>query len=149
MLGDSKLPPWNIAELIAKSTTLMSPATLAALQDIRLRASLLPQDQLQSALGRPHREQIVSRRESLATMLETLELTNGSALDEQLQRGADHWLRESGSDPNRLIALLYSAALSREPTSREQTLAAELLGSPLTKDEIGRASCRERVYSSV
>ena len=136
VLGDSKLPPWNIAELVAKSTTLLSPATLAALQDIRLRASLLPQDQLQSALGRPHREQIVSRRESLATMLETLELTNGSALDEQLQRGADHWLRESGSDPNRLIALLYSAALSREPTSREQTLAAELLSRSPIKDGV-------------
>lgn len=135
-IGDANLPPWSIAEVVAKSPTLLSPATLTALQDIRLRASLLPQDQLQSALGRPHREQIVSRRESLATMLETLELTNGTALDERLQRGADHWLRESGSDPNRLIALLYSAALGREPTSRDRDLAAELLGNPPTKDGV-------------
>mgnify|MGYP003345913055 FL=1 len=69
-------------------------------------------------------------------MLETLELTNGSALDDQLQRGADHWLRESGSDPNRLIGSLYSASLGREPTSRERDLARELLGSPLTKDGV-------------
>ena len=69
-------------------------------------------------------------------MLETLELTNGSALDEQLQRGADHWLRESGSDPNRLIASLYSAALGREPTSREQALATELLGRSPIKDGV-------------
>lgn len=136
VLGDASLSPWNIAEVVAKSTTLLTPPMLTALQDIRLRASLLSQDQLQSALGRPHREQIVSRRESLATMLETLELTNGSAIDEQLQRGADHWLRESGSDPNRLIVSLYSAALGREPTSREQTLAAELLNNPPTKDGV-------------
>lgn len=136
VLGGSQLPPWNIADVVAKSSALMSSATLAALQDIRLRASLLPQDQLQNSLGRPHREQIVSRRESLATMLEALELTNGSTLDEQLQRGADHWLREAGSDSNRLIASLYSASLGRQPTSRERDLAAELLGNPPTKDGV-------------
>ena len=136
VLGDSSLLPWNIAEVVAKNSTLMTPPLLTALQDIRLRASLLSQDQLQAALGRPHREQIVSRRESLATMLEVLELTNGSALDEQLQRGADHWLRESGSDPNRLIGSLYSAALGREPTSRERDLARELLGDSPTKDGV-------------
>ncbi|MFM9961835.1 MAG: DUF1549 domain-containing protein [Planctomycetaceae bacterium] len=133
VIGDSQLLPWNIADVVAKNSTLLTRDTLAALQDIRLRASLLPQDQLQSALGRPHREQVVSHRESLATMLQALELTNGSALDEQLQRGAEHWLREVGSDPNRLIATLSLAALGREPTSRERELAAELLGSPPTK----------------
>ena len=53
VLGDSQLPPWNIAEVVAKSSTLMSSATLTALQGIRLRASLLPQDQLQSAPRSP------------------------------------------------------------------------------------------------
>ncbi len=136
VLGDSQLLPWNIAEVVAKSATLTTPAMLTALQDMRLRASLLPQDQLKSALGRPHREQVVSHRESLATMLQALELTNGSALDEQLQRGADHWLREAGSDPNRLIPTIYSAALGREPTSRERDLARELLGNPPSKDGV-------------
>lgn len=136
VLGDSQLPPWNIADVVAKSSTLMTQSTLAALQNVRLRASLLSQDQLQNALGRPHREQIVSRRESLATTLEALELTNGSALDDQLQRGADHWLRESGSDRDRLVTSLYLAALGRDPTSREQALAAEWLGTPLTKDSV-------------
>ena len=136
ILGDVTLPPWNIAEVVAKNSTLMTPPQLIALQDIRLRASLLPQDQLQSALGRPHREQIVSRRESLTTMLEALELTNGSALDDQLQRGADHWLRETDSDSKRLIDSLYLAALSREPTSRELNLARELLDSPPTKNGV-------------
>ena len=136
ILGDATLPPWNIAEVVAKNSTLMTPPLLTALQDIRLRASLLPQDQLQAALSRPHREQIVSRRESLATMLEVLELTNGSALDEQLQRGADHWLRVTNSDSKRLIDSLYLAALSREPTSRELNLARELLDSPPTKDGV-------------
>lgn len=136
VLGDSQLLPWNIAEVVAKSTTLTTPAMLTALQDMRLRASLLPQDQLQSALGRPHREQVVSHRESLATMLQALELTNGSALDEQLQRGADHWLQTAGSDPSRLIPAIYSTALGREPTSRERDLAAELLGNSPTKEGV-------------
>ncbi len=136
VLGDAKLAPWSIADVVAANTTLMTPATLSALQDVRLRASLLSQDQLQSALGRPHREQVVSRRESLATMLEVLELTNGSALDEQLQRGADYWLRESSSNPSRLISLISLAALGREPTSRERDLATELLGSTATKEGV-------------
>ena len=134
VLGGFDLPPWNIADVATKNSTLMTRDTLATLQDLRLRASLLPQDQLQSALGRPHREQVVSHRESLATMLQALELTNGTALDDQLQRGADHWLREADSDPNRLIASLYRTALGREPTSRELDLATDLLGAPPTKD---------------
>lgn len=136
VLGDVKLAPWNIADVVAANTSLMTSATLAALQEVRLRASLLPQDQLQTALGRPHREQVVSRRESLATMLEALELTNGSALDEQLQRGADYWLRESSSNPSHLISSIFLAALGREPTSRERDLAAELFGSPPTKEGV-------------
>ena len=136
VLGDVKLAPWNIADVVAANTSLMTQATLAALQGVRLRASLLPQDQLQSALGRPHREQVVSHRESLATMLEALELTNGSALDEQLQHGAEHWLKEIGPDTSRLISSVYSAALGREPTSREHDLARELLGTPPTKDGV-------------
>ena len=136
VLGDSQLPPWNISEVVAKNSTLMTHDTLAALQDIRLRASLLPQDQLQSALGRPHREQVVSQRESLATMLQALELTNGSALDEQLRQGADHWLREAGTGSNQLVQRISLAALGREPTSREHALAAELLGNPPTKDGV-------------
>ncbi len=133
VIGNAQLLPWNIADVVSKSSTLMTPATMAALQGVRLRASLLPQDQLQAALGRPHREQVVSHRESLATMLQALELTNGTALDEQLQQGADHWLREFGSDPNRLVVTLTLTALGREPTSRERELAAELLGNPPTK----------------
>jgi hypothetical protein len=136
VLGDAKLAPWNIADVVAANTSLMTPATLAALQDVRLRASLLPQDQLQSALGRPHREQVVSRRESLATMLEVLELTNGSALDEQLQRGADYWLRESSSNPSHLISSISLAALGREPNSRERDLAAEVFGNSPTKEGV-------------
>ncbi len=101
-----------------------------------MRAALLPQDQLQAALGRPHREQIVSYRESLATMLQALELSNGTALDEQLQRGAEHWLRELGPDEKLLTPAIYLATLGRQPTTNERELAAELLGNPSTKDGV-------------
>ena len=69
-------------------------------------------------------------------MLEVLELTNGSALDEQLQRGADHWQREASANPSRLISSLFLASLGREPTSRERDLAAELLGNSPTKEGV-------------
>src|SRR5690606_23421529 len=53
-----------------------------------VRAALVDADALQSALGRPNREQVVTRRDSMATPLEALEFTNGEILDRQLQQGA-------------------------------------------------------------
>ncbi|MCX7420150.1 MAG: DUF1549 domain-containing protein [Planctomycetia bacterium] len=137
IIGDSTIAPWKIAEQLKSNGTFLTREDLIAVANgARLRAALLPQDQLQAALGRPHREQIVSHRESLATMLQSLELTNGTALDEQLQRGAEHWRHELGPEPSRLISGVYAAALGRKPTVGEQSLAADLLGSPPTKDGI-------------
>lgn len=135
VIGDSTLAPWKIAEQLKANGSFLTREDIVAIANgSRLRAALLPQDQLQAALGRPHREQIVSHRESLATMLQSLELTNGTALDEQIQRGAEHWLREVGSDPGRLIPAIYSVALGRKATGEEFALASDLLGNVPTKE---------------
>lgn len=135
VIGDSTIAPWKISEQLKTNGTLLTREDLVSVANgSRLRAALLPQDQLQAALGRPHREQIVSQRESVATMLQSLELTNGTALDEQIQRGAEHWLREVGSDPSRLIPAIYSVALGRKSTGEEFALASDLLGNFPTKE---------------
>ena len=87
------------------------------------------------ALGRPHREQIVSRRESLATMLEASNSPTAPPRRPTPTRSR-HWLRGASSDPNRLVAAIYPAALGRAPTSRERDLATELLGNSPTKDSL-------------
>jgi len=92
-----------------------------------IRASLRPSDPLMTALGRPNREQVVTRRVEAATTLQGLELINGATLTERLARGATRAaaLRET---PRALIDRLYVQALGRVPTDAERTVCADLLG---------------------
>jgi hypothetical protein len=100
----------------------------------KVRAALLMDGALSRALGRPNREQVVTRRDSLATMLQALELTNGTTLDAILKTGADHWTADHPSNPQVLIARAYHRALGREPTSDESRTAAEVIGTPPSAD---------------
>lgn len=99
-----------------------------------VRAALADDDELLRALGRPNREQVVTRRDSVATTLQALEMTNGGTLDSILKAGADHWLPEAARSSRELIAKLYQIGLSRAPTASEQSAAGELLGQPPTHD---------------
>jgi hypothetical protein len=96
----------------------------------KVRAALLMEGALSRALGRPNREQVVTRRDTLATMLQALELTNGTTLDAILKTGAERWVAEHSSDPNALIARAYRIALGREPTPAESRTATEVVGTP-------------------
>jgi hypothetical protein len=96
----------------------------------RVRAALLMDGPLSRALGRPNREQVVTRRDSLATMLQALELTNGSTLDAALKSGSRSWIAEKPSEPQALIARAYRVALGRQPTQAEERTAAEVVGTP-------------------
>lgn len=102
--------------------------------DLEVRAVMVPADPLMTALGRPNREQVVTRRPSVATTLEALELNNGHGLDERLQTGAGRWLAQRSWQPGELADALFLAALGRRPTDEESTLAVELLGAPATAD---------------
>ncbi|MEJ7638881.1 MAG: DUF1553 domain-containing protein, partial [Singulisphaera sp.] len=63
-----------------------------------LRVALAFNDPLLTALGRTSREQVVTHRESLATTLQALELTNGSTLADKLRQGGSLGQRH-GRDP--------------------------------------------------
>ena len=95
---------------------------------IGVRAALTNEDTLTRVLGRPNREQVVTRRESIATTLQAIELTNGKTLDAKLKKGATLWLKTSASAPEKLIDNLYTAALGRSPTEPERVVAKELIG---------------------
>lgn len=94
------------------------------------RAALAMSDALQHALGRPSREQVVTRRDSIATTLEALELNNGAVLDRMLKRGAKRWLGRNEASPDRLIDDLYRTALGRDANKSELEVGRQLVGSP-------------------
>jgi hypothetical protein len=98
---------------------------------LKVRAALLNDDELMRALGRPLREQVVTRRDSLATLLQALELTNGSRLDGILRQGAERLLKQR-AEPDTLIDHVYRVALDRTPTEAERQVARELVGAPAT-----------------
>lgn len=102
--------------------------------DRPVRAPLSLGNTLQASLGRPNREQVVTLRDSKATLLQALELTNGETLDRILRAGAER-LVKSGRAPEDVVASIYRSALGRAPDDPEQTLAAEVLGPAPTVDE--------------
>jgi len=102
----------------------------------RLRAALAMDDPLSRALGRPNREQVVTRRDSLATMLQGLELTNGKSLDAILKRAAGEWLKTGPADSPQIVNRVFRTALGRGPTNVERATALATVGGPPTSDGI-------------
>jgi hypothetical protein len=99
-----------------------------------VRAWRVNSDALTRAMGRPNREQVMLRRQSVATALEAVELTNGQTLTAYLQRGASTLLAGSPQDADALINNLYTRALQRTPTETETAVAKGLLGTPPAQD---------------
>ena len=97
-----------------------------------LRASLVRLDALQSALGRPNREQIVSERPSQLTTLEAINLSNAESLNSLLQAAAKNLLTRH--KPAGLARGIYLEALSREPTPDESDIAATILSDKPTAE---------------
>lgn len=92
-----------------------------------VRAALVKNNFLMRSLGRPHRDQVVTTRPGELTTLQAIDLSNGDILAEYLRNGAKHLV---GKDMNseELIVLLFQYALSREPSTAEQTVLAEVIG---------------------
>ena len=88
-----------------------------------VRASLVENDPLQSALGRPIRDQVTMSRASQATLLQALTLTNGPTFSAALDRAAKLWDARL-PDPQQRLAALYHTALQREPRADERTFAS-------------------------
>lgn len=123
-LGTADVAPWKLRERFARTASSLELLG-------RTRASLVAADPLMLALGRPNREQVLPARASNATTLQALELTNGSSLNERLQKGAEKLLRETSRTTDEWVREIYLRALGRPPSPSEQRLAAELVGSPV------------------
>jgi cytochrome c553 len=128
-LGQANISPWNLGK---KLSAAISSAEVCG----QVRAALVNNDSLMTALGRPNREQVVTSRASAATTLQALEMTNGSTLAGLLERGAEHVIRERPKSSRELIVTLYQRALARKPTTEEQRLAEEIVGTPLSKEGV-------------
>lgn len=120
-VADLNAPPWNFHEKLVAGLIINEGG---------IRAALAMDDELTRALGRSNREQVVTRRDSVATTLQALELTNGGTLDSILKSGGDRWLKRGGSDPAEIVRGIYRQALGRDPTQEEQETSRELIGMP-------------------
>jgi Protein of unknown function (DUF1549)/Protein of unknown function (DUF1553)/Planctomycete cytochrome C len=116
----------NLTEAVSLAAPISDGATI--------RASLAFDDPLMSSLGRTSREQVVTRRDPIATTLQALELTNGGTLDGRLQKGAKRWIDEQGQGPEMLARKLFGVALGRPPTPAELAASRELIGTPATAE---------------
>lgn len=126
--GDAGSEPWNVAGKINSGEAGVRAHPILP-ENFRIRAALLPLDPLQAALGRPSREQIVSSRDSQPTMLQALQLTNGTALREHLARGAQRRFAEGVQDPGEFVERLYRLGLGRAPSDDERRVALEIVGT--------------------
>jgi len=114
--------PWNLKDALSQPHENRQPP--------RVRAAWSVAGNLMRALGRPNREQVVTRRDSWATTLQGLEMTNGAVLNQKLNTGARYWADQK-LGPDQLVSRLYTTALGREPNASELQTARTLLGQPL------------------
>jgi hypothetical protein len=128
-LGDTDASPWKLGAALERSLS-------TALVHGGVRAGLVPADPLMSALGRPPREQLLTVRQSAATTLQALELTNGETLNDLLHQGAEKLISEAGTPGRRLVTEVFERALSREPTARERRLAIQLVGAEASPEGV-------------
>ena len=66
---------------------------------------------------------------SVATTIQSLELTNGATLDARLKSAAKKLQPDAAKDPAAWIARTYRTLLNREPAADEMQISLELLGS--------------------
>ncbi|QDU38473.1 hypothetical protein Mal4_28010 [Maioricimonas rarisocia] len=121
--------PWNIASRVGNSDVVTQSDAAVLWGDRHVVAALQPRDTLQAALGRPNREQVVTRRESKGTLLQALELTNGKTLDSLLREGGRKWI-DASAGTDSLVSDLYREALGRHATAAERHVASDLVGDP-------------------
>ncbi len=95
-----------------------------------VRAALVQNDPFLTALGRPSRENIISVRDGQGTLLQAMELTNGSLLNETLIAGAQAWMT-THRDGDELITAVFMQSLGRLPSEEERRVSHEILGQQM------------------
>ena len=91
------------------------------------RASLVANNSFLTSLGRPNREIVSTSRDSQASLLQALELSNGEKLNKSLERGGVIWA-QSYPDTEKLTRELYARALLRQPSDKELAVAKKAFG---------------------
>ncbi|TDQ16359.1 cytochrome c [Algoriphagus boseongensis] len=99
------------------------------------RASLVANNEFLKALGRPNREIVSTSRDSQASLLQALELSNGEKLNKALAKGGEKWA-EAYSNPEEFTGQIYQNAFLRKPNSKELELAKKTFGAKAEPDEI-------------
>jgi hypothetical protein len=120
--------PWKLGDALTAAIRRQVPPN-------EIRSVLFNEDPLSRAMGRPNREQVVTRRDSIATTLQALELTNGSTLDEILKVGASNWLRSGLSAPD-LSRRIFEVALGRLPSPAEIDAALQIVGATPSQEGV-------------
>jgi len=100
------------------------------------RASLVRQHPFMKALGRPSRENVTTSRDNQATLLQALELTNGTFFNNVLEEGATAWLAEYQSDEEKIINSLFMKSFGRAPAKKEQEIMLAVLGDEPNKESV-------------
>ena len=91
------------------------------------RASLVANNEFLKSLGRPNREIVSVSRDSQASLLQALELSNGEKLNKSLAKGGEKWA-SAFTDSKILTEQLYAKALLRKPNTKELEVAKKVLG---------------------
>ncbi|MEN2281408.1 PSD1 and planctomycete cytochrome C domain-containing protein [Algoriphagus sp. SE2] len=99
------------------------------------RASLVANNSFLTALGRPNREIVSTSRDSQASLLQALELTNGTKLDSALRSGAKNW-KSNYQTTEKLTEALYLKALNRKPLEKEVAVAKAAMGEVPEEEQI-------------
>ena len=108
-----------------------------------VRAALVQNDPFLTALGRPSRENITSVRESQATLLQAMELTNGATLNEALKAGAREWAAGHDS-PETLTEAVFRQSFGRKPSDEERRVAQSLFNG-----EVDTSAVQDLLWSVV
>jgi len=128
-LGGVTLAPWNLGKPFDRA---LSTAAICG----EVRSSLVDNDPLMTALDRPNREQVMTTRNSAATTLQALELTNGSTLARLLKTGAGKLVEDPAVSGRELVVTIFERGLGRKPSRKELKLSTELVGSPARPDGV-------------
>ena len=118
------------------ASVLRAHGPKAEWKDRHVRAVFTPLDALQSSLGRPNREQVVTTRPDLLTTLEAIDLANGPALANMLQRGATNLLGRDFASSDEMLDWLYMRAFSRQPTAPERAVGRTVIGDKPTQQAV-------------
>ncbi len=100
------------------------------------RASMVKQHPFLKALGRPSRENITTTRDEQATLLQALELSNGSYFNSVLETGASNWLERHRQNSGNIADILYLKALGRKPSKKEKKIMLLTLGEQPKKEAV-------------